>query len=340
MIPLIPPRLQRGDEVRIIAPSRSLSFISPSSREVALERCNQELGLKISFSSHCAEIDNFGSSSLHSRLSDLHEAFADKQIKAILTVIGGHNSNQLLRHIDYDLIRQNPKIFCGFSDITALQNAFLAKTGLITYSGPHFSTLGCLKGADYFIDYFKRALFTSDPIEIAPSTLWSDDAWYLDQNKREFLPNSGFDVIQEGEAQGRIIGGNLCTLNLLQGTEYMPGLKDSILFLEDDSLSFAENFDRDLQSLIHQGGFNEVRGLVIGRFQKASNITMELLRQICTTKSELARLPILANADFGHTLPLFTIPIGGYAKLRAMPSGVSLTLGSDRSHFFDLQRNS
>lgn len=124
-------------------------------------------------------------------------------------------------------------------------------------------------------------------------------------------------MIQEGDAEGRVIGGNLCTLNLLQGTEYMPSLENSIVFLEDDDATSPELFDRDLQSLLHLPGFSGVKGVAIGRFQRGAHITNEILIKIIQTKRELAGLPVLANLDFGHTKPLFTFPIGGTARMVA-----------------------
>jgi muramoyltetrapeptide carboxypeptidase LdcA involved in peptidoglycan recycling len=181
-----------------------------------------------------------------------------------MIIISGFNSNQLLKDIDYNLISNNPKVLCGYSDITSLQNAIYAKAGLVTYSGPHFSTFGMLKGFNYTQDQFNKCLFNSDPFLVSPSEVWSDDAWYADQENREFIENLGFKVWNEGEAEGTIIGGNLGTLNLLQGTEFMPSLKDSILFLEDDE--FAGEFtrvdvDRNLQSLIHLPDFDQVRAI-------------------------------------------------------------------------------
>jgi muramoyltetrapeptide carboxypeptidase len=165
-----------------------------------------------------------------------------------------------------------------------------------------------------------------DSFIVEPSNNWSDDAWYLDQKNRNFHENKGWTVIQEGEAEGISIGGNLCTLNLLQGTEYMPSLENSILFLEDDYLSFPANFDRILQSLIHQPDFKGVKGILIGRFQRKSGVTDELLKKIITSKKELRRLPILANVDFGHTSPMFTFPVGGSVEMKARKEELSLII--------------
>ena len=110
---LIANKLKSGDEVRVIAPSGSLKIIAEENIDHAV-RSIEALGLKVTFGKNVNEVDIMGSSSIASRVEDLHEAFADKNIKAILTVIGGFNSNQLLSYLDYDLIKKNPKIFCGF----------------------------------------------------------------------------------------------------------------------------------------------------------------------------------------------------------------------------------
>ena len=128
-------KLIPGDEVRVVAPSLSLKLVSPDNIARATQ-CLQSLGLKVTFGEHVNEEDIFHSSSIQSRRDDLHAAFLDKNVKAILAVKGGSNSNQLLNYLDYDLIKKHPKIFCGFSDITVLQNAIYQKTGLVTYSSP------------------------------------------------------------------------------------------------------------------------------------------------------------------------------------------------------------
>lgn len=324
---MIPPKLKRGDKVRVVAPAQSLSMplISEEIKRIAIKRF-ESLGLKVSFGKHVNEIDEFNSSSIQSRIEDLYEAFKDNSIKLIISAIGGFNSNQLLRYLDYKLIKSNPKIFCGFSDITALANAIYAKTGLITYIGPHFVSFGEKRGFEYTLEYFKKCFFSEDPFEIKNSEKWSDDKWMINQENRKFYQNEGYWLINEGEAVGKIIGGNLSTLNLLQGTEFMPSLEGAILFLEDDELSSPPIFDRDLQSLIHQPEFKKVKGLVIGRFQLKSKMTKELLEKIIKTKKELNKIPVIANVDFGHTTPLITFPIGGKAKIIATKKKIKIEI--------------
>ena len=165
-----------------------------------------------------------------------------------------------------------------------------------------------------------------EPFEITPSKEWSDDRWYRDQVNRSFIPNKGFLIINDGQAEGKLLGGNLCTLNLLQGAEYMPSLAGSILLLEDDYESKPAIFDRDLQSLIHLPGFERVKGLVIGRFQKRSKMKQEMLVKLIKNKKELKSIPVIANADFGHTTPQFTFPIGGQGRLAVADGKVSFTV--------------
>ena len=314
---IVPQKLQINDEIRVIAPSRSLSLISETNIALAIENLEKQW-FKITFSKNCKECDIFMSSSIQSRVDDIHEAFRDKKVKAIFTVVGGFNSNQLLKYLDYDLIKNNPKILCWFSDITALTNAITAKTGLITYSGPHFSTWAMKKEFDYNLEYFTKCLMKEWTFPIVPSKTWSDDARYLDQENRTIEDNKGFWTMNEGKAEGKILGGNLCTFNLLHGTEFMPDISDSILFIEDDNQAgdlFSLEFERNLQSVIHQPNFDKVRWMVIGRFQKDTDINIEKLKYILKTKEELRSIPIIANVDFGHTNPLITFPIWGTAKI-------------------------
>ncbi|AND41097.1 MULTISPECIES: S66 peptidase family protein [Cytobacillus] len=309
-------RLKPGDEIRVIAPARSMAIIKGEQLRIAQERLNQ-LGFTITYGKNAELHDEFFSTSIEERIEDLHDAFTDPNVKGILTVIGGYNANQLLNYIDFEIIKNNPKILCGFSDITALQGAIYKKTGLITYSGPHFSSFGVKHGFEYTLDSFINAVTNDAPYEILASSDWSDDPWYLDQEDRHFIKNNGYTVIQEGDAEGRLIGGNLCTLNLLQGTEFMPSLKDSILFIEDDEESHALTFDRDLQSLLHLPDAQGIKGILIGRFQKNSQVTEEALRKIIESKKELHGIPVIADVNFGHVQPYATIPIGGRAAIKA-----------------------
>lgn len=138
---IIPKKIQMGSHIRVIAPSRSLSLLGKETIEVANTRL-KNMGFQISFGKYVYESDMFSSTTIEHRFEDLHNAFLDQTVDGILTVIGGFNSNQLLRYIDWEIIKNNPKIFCGYSDITVLNNSIYAMTGLVTYSGPHYSSFG------------------------------------------------------------------------------------------------------------------------------------------------------------------------------------------------------
>ncbi len=314
---MIPSKLKQGDEVRVVAPSRGIRIISQEVCEIAIKRFN-DLGLKVSFAKNTVDEnwDMLGTSSVEKRVEDIMEAFKDKNVKAIFTIIGGFSSNQLLPYLDYEVIKANPKIFCGFSDITALLDGIYAQTGMVTYCGPHLSSLGMLKGCEYTLGNMQKMLIGNGENEIRPSVEWSDDLWFLNQENRNFVENEGSWEIHSGQAEGVLLGGNLGTFNLLLGSKYRPNFKDdTILFIEDTEGADICEFMRNLIAITYQSDFDKVKALVIGRFQKGSKVTREQLEYMINSIEALNNLPVLANVDFGHTTPLLTLPIGGRAKL-------------------------
>jgi len=174
---------------------------------------------------------------------------------------------------------------------------------------------------DQTLAWFRSALFDDRPTELTFAATWSDEAWFEPQDDRTIMSNEGPWVLQPGEAAGTLIGGNLCTLNLLHGTPYMPSLDGALVFIEDDFESDPHTFDRDLTSLTQQPDFDGVQGLLIGRFQQSVEMTRSMLQWIIGSKRELAGVPVVANMDFGHTDPLMTLPVGGSAAIRASASG-------------------
>ncbi len=310
--------VKRKKELRVIAPSRSMVIINEETINIANEYFVKK-NIDVTFGNNIMKNDSdYNCASIDNRIIDLHDAFRDKNVSYILTAIGGYNANQLLPYIDYDLIKKNKKVFCGYSDITILLNAIYAKTKMITYYGPHYSTFGILKGNEYTQEYFEKLILKKEPITIKSSFEYSDDPWYIDQNNRNFIKNPGMKVINNGQAEGIILGGNLCTFILLQGTPYMPKTKkDIILFLEDDgetNENFLVNFDRNLVSLIQNDLFHQVKGIVFGRSQLNCQMTENKWRKLLA-KKELINIPIVIDADFGHTDPKFCFPIGGKCKI-------------------------
>lgn len=256
-------------------------------------------------------------SSIKNRVEDLHNALEDKDTGYIIAGSGGFHVNELLDHLDYDLIKKASKPIIGFSDITTLQNAVFAKTGLVSYTGPNFSLFGMDKGFDYIESHFFENL-KQDSFSYMPSDKWSDDEWYFDQEKREFLDNNGPLVISSGDASGILLGGNISSLALLQGTEYMPNIENSVLLAEEDAAASDSTLNimiRQLRGVINSGG--KPKAILLGRFQKTSEIDNHEITEAMKINFGDLNIPIIANIDFGHTTPFFTFPIGAEVNIKA-----------------------
>ncbi|HEM5989914.1 S66 family peptidase [Streptococcus suis] len=306
-------RLKKGDHIRVVSPSSSIERIGGFEANLAAKEKLEELGFKLSFSEHYFENDIFDSAPIASRVADLEAAFADESVDAILTTIGGFNSNELLPYLDFDLIARHPKIFCGYSDTTALLNAIYAKTGMPTYMGPAYSSFKMVQAQQYQTEAWLKAV-TQDSYELIPSPEWSSDAWYLPDAPRTFYPTE-WKIYNPGKASGIAIGGNISTLNLLTGTEFAPRPDNYILFLEeaedDDYLIIARHLTALLQA------YPNPQALVLGRFPKETKMTEEILLAILDKHPILKKVPVLYDLDFAHTQPLFTITIGGQLELDA-----------------------
>lgn len=310
---MIPEKLQPGDEVRVVAPARSASDID----ERVLDRAKaalESLGLKVAFSKNAFSRNQRGCPTDDEKVEDLHAAFMDENVKCVLAAIGGFNSNQLLGKINGQIIKDNPKIFGGFSDITVLNHAILAKTGMVTYAMPNFYCFGLPPETDYSLEYFRRCLFAGQPAEfvVQQSETFYDFPWNYDETSpRQALKNNGPRVVQGGSAEGVMIGGNLCSLNLLNGTEYFPKI-------EDDSYdSIPETLERHVQALMQQSFFRQVKAILVGRFQGESRATDDMISDIILSKNIDSKIPVVVNLDFGHTDPKFTYPVGGKCRIVA-----------------------
>ena len=304
-------KLKKGDHIRVVSPSSSIEHIGGFEANLVAKEKLEELGFDLSFSSNYFEHDLFDSASIASRVEDLHEAFVDPSVDAILATIGGFNCNELLPYLNYDLIAQNPKIFCGYSDTTALLNAIYAKTSMQTYMGPSYSSFKIEAGQAYQTEAWLRAM-TQDDYDLVPSKEWSSDPWYDPTKPRHFMPTE-WKVYNAGSALGTIIGGNLSTFSLLRGTPYAPQAENYILFVEEAEGYPPEHFLRELAALLQ--AYPNPQAVIIGRFPKECEMTEEILLTILDKHPLLKNIPVLYDVDFAHTQPLFTITIGAQATL-------------------------
>lgn len=314
-------KLATGDHIRIVSPSSSIERLGGFEANLAAKEKLEELGFTLSFSEHYFENDIFFSSSIASRVADLEAAFADKTVDAILATIGGFNCNELLPYLDFDVIARHPKIFCGYSDTTALLNAIYAKTGMQTYMGPSYSSFKMREGQDYQTQAWLNAV-TQDAFTLEPSEEWSSDPWYIPDAPRTFFPTE-WKVYNPGQASGVAIGGNLSTFALLHGTEFAPKPDKYILFLEEAEEDHYVEFTRHFAALLQV--YPNPQAVLIGRFPKETEMTEEILLAILDKHPILKQIPVLYDLDFAHTQPLFTIKIGGQVQLDTDSLSIAFT---------------
>lgn len=299
-------KLSKNAHIRVLSPSSSIERIGGFEANRAAKDRLEALGFQLSFSSHYHEHDMLGSASIESRVADLHEAFLNDRVDLILATIGGFNCNELLPYLDYDLIKSHPKLFCGYSDTTALLNAIYGKTGLKTYMGPSYSSFKMEALQDYQTESWLKAL-TQTSYDLTPSKEWGSNAWYLPDAELTFHKTE-WKVYNHGLAKATALGGNLSTFSLLRGTPYAPQDKDYLFFLEEAEEDDYFNFDRALAALLQ--AYPDPKAVLIGRFPKECEMTEELLLYILDKYPVLKTIPVIYDMDFAHTQPLFTITIG------------------------------
>lgn len=316
---LLPPRLSLDKKIAIIAPSDKVagdcdaSFITKGISFLEEKGFSIELGASIKIES---EGSTAGSPDV--RVSDIHNFVRRDDIGCIMAFWGGYNTNQLLPLLDYNLIKKHPKIFVGYSDVTALTTAITTKTGMITFSGPGLITFCKDLPLEYTWDsFYHLCIQGEDNLQVHTSQSYSDGSYLKVGGKsmRRISQNQGMQIYQQGISSGEIIAGHLQTLLLLQGTEYMPEVKGKILFLEEDETSSPALFERFFAQCSQLGWFDIIRGLIIGRFPAKAGVKDNTLLTILDYYIKNTQFPVIYNADFGHTNPLFTIPNGGKVSI-------------------------
>ena len=321
-----PKRLKRGDKIAVV----SLSWGGLGDEtlihkyHIAKERLERDFGLRVTTMPNALKGTVFVDEHPELRAKDLMDAFKDKTISAIFCAIGGDDTIRLLPHIDYDVIRDNPKIFMGYSD-TTVNHFMMYKAGLGSFYGP---SIMCefgeyVKMFDYTAEAVKAVLF-EDTIgyEIKPSPEWSDDfiPWCEEnQNIQKLMKPDlhGYEILQgKGKAVGHLLGGCIDVFTMVIGTEIFPTVeqwKDAILFIETSEDRPSPDFVKwTLRNLAAQGILKILNGIIVGKPQGEQYYEeyKEAILKVVAGEEKLTYLPIIYNVNFGHAMPIGVIPYG------------------------------
>ncbi len=324
-----PPRLKEGDTIGLISPSAPLAGLVPHRTDRAVAMLGG-LGFNVLVAKNSKKITDYTAASPEERAEDIHEMFSNDDVKAVICFIGGDHSNQILPHIDFDLIRKNPKIFIGYSDPTVLHFAFLTAGKMVSFYGPSALVQFAEnpKVLPYTLEYFKKAVMSTDPVgPVMPSEQWTDEVldWFEKKDlerPRKMNSNPGWKWIQSGKAEGPIIGGCLSSAMHLKGTKYWPELQGSVFFFEtsERSSDFTKgqemaDIDADLADLKNMGVFEKISGLIVGRPFGLGNEECEKFMELITSYTKPYSFPVLTGVDVGHTDPMITVPLGTNVSL-------------------------
>ena len=301
-----PPVLHAGDTVGIISPSTQVT--DPDKQQLA-EQTLRYFGLKAKWAPHVRSHHAQGVATVAERVEDLHAMFADKSVNAVMCIRGGYAAGQLLADIDYSLIRSNPKIFVGYSDITALHLAIHRHAGLVTFHGPVLLS----SFTPYTQDCFRRALFSTDAL----GTLSNPS------EATTLRPTHSSRTLHPGSARGRLIGGNLSLITSLMGTPYEIDTDGRIFFTEDVGEE-PYRIDRMLTQLRLAGKLQRAAGIVLGECKDcgpslydASFAWNMTLGEVFDDRLRGVNVPAFSGLTIGHTADQLTLPLGMMASLDA-----------------------
>lgn len=304
-MPLKPPRLALGDTIGLVAPASA-----PANPQIIdqAEALIARLGFKTLLAPNVRKRWGFLAGSDQERASDLMGMFFNRQVKAIVCLRGGYGSARLLPLLDYPAIRSHPKIFVGYSDITSLHCAFLARSNLVSFHGPMLSSdFSKVVPRELTCQNFLRTLMQASP----PGSLCQG------------YTGGTISVLRPGVAHGRLIGGNLSILCASLGTPYQPSFKNKIVFFEDVG-EVPYRFDRMLTQLLNAGLLQQVVGIAIGVNKncldpksRKSKEYRQTLADVLAERLAPLKVPIVSGLPFGHVRCNATLPVGALATLDA-----------------------
>lgn len=303
MNPRKPPALRKGDTIGIMAPS---SRVDSSVLSQAVQKL-ESMGFNVYVHPQTYAAQGQSAGTPQEKAEALHDLYRNPDIKAIFAAAGGNQAMGFqLDRLDYDLIRQHPKILMGFSDVTIILNAVNKETGTVTFHGPTVQTIG-------------RGRVTEEQLTQCFNLLGGQPA---------DVPLASSKVIHAGTAQGPLIGGNLSLLVTLLGTPEQPDFTGKILFIEDAGDEYSR-IDRMLHHLRRAGVFEQVSGIVFGGFDNLKDSDTpydKTVEQMIREVTEGLEIPVVMGAPFGHGGDLYTLPVGAPARLSATNGASTLSL--------------
>ena len=283
-------RIKKGDTIGVISPSSKID-------EDDLETINNSIllmestGLKVKFAKNAFSKTLGYSATPMEKAEDIKEMFLDKDVKMIFCVSGGFNSNSVFDYLDYDIIKNNPKPLCGFSDSTSLTNVIYEKTGVITFNGPTFKALTSWATSYAYEEFVKR---------------------FIDGNMQLGQDDDQYITIREGKAEGILVGGNLSLVSEMVAGNYSIDFRDKILFIEEFCLETPpEGISNYLYHMKQNGVFDKIKGIWLGNYD--GSVALE--RILLDVLEDKYIFPIIKSNNFGHTEKKTIIPVGGKSAI-------------------------
>jgi len=300
-----PKPLKKGDKIGLIGASSPI----PQDRIEPSIKAMEDLGFEVVLGESCRGYHGFLSGSDELRAKDINDMFEDKSIKGIFAIRGGYGAARLLDMLDYNMIKKNPKVFAGYSDVTALHNVLNEKCKLITFHTPMASTEFYKGVDDYTMNYFRKNIFSDEPLGILKNPEGQE-----------------IKTLAPGKAKGKLVGGNLSLVVSSMGTPYELDTKDKILFLEDVD-EYPYRIDRMLLQLKQCGKFKDAAGIILGAWTDCkanegdnSLTLMEVFEELIKTENK----PTIYNLACGHCMPTMSIPLGAIVKINGNKGEVTV----------------
>lgn len=289
---IIANKIKPGDTIGVVAPSNPIIGDNIEELKKAKEILEKD-GFKVIFSKNIFSNTNRYTATAKEKAEDINEMFKNKEVKMIWCAKGGNNSNSVFEYLDYEAIKENPKIICGYSDITSLTNIIHEKTGLVTFSGTNFKTIATDETNYSYEEAIKR--FIKGSLEIGKE-------------------KTGYKTIKEGTAEGELVGGNLFLTRGMVCGKYSISFKNKILFLEELGIETEPAVINNFLYYMKQNGvFDEIKGLWLGNYEHESKITIEeIVQEVLGDEYDF---PIIKSNNFGHCETKTVIPIGTKARI-------------------------